>query len=299
MTSLLRKTLVCIVDLEAIFRYNEDSAGRPHGRMLRSQLRWPANHCQERREGQWLEVFTKSLILAMMLLIEFLVSDMVPWLISTQKPMIFKHSPNSCFFSSYGQPIASQSTRSCAWCLGLSLPLNSTRSAVRSHEKKLSMKSCKSGMSSLVIANQHIRPAIAHQHWGEARFSKTRRRTICHIPSTLTSCLSCQRGCAGRSRKALDTSDFQVTRVVDKCWRLVLYKTCPKVLILSYFTFALTLDILLFRPEAVWSITTLGFPFCHMTNKGDDFIPGRRSSMFIGSDYLPALISLSQNSLIA
>ena len=98
--------------LPLILWYNLVRAGQPQGRTFNSQLRWPAKHCQDQSARAWLGMARKRLILEMMLITELRVNDILPALMSTQKPIIFRASPCSCFRSSNGHEIDSQSTNS-------------------------------------------------------------------------------------------------------------------------------------------------------------------------------------------
>lgn len=147
-------------------------------------------------------------------------------------------------------------------------------------------------MSSFWVAIQQRRPETAHQQCGEALLPKTRRRTMYMSLSTTTVWWICQIGCAGRLRKAEETSDLKRMMCCMTCFALMSRSVQPKGCISSYCTLASDLRIPSLRPDAEWSVMTRGFS-CQTTNIGEIFMPGSRFEKWRGWDQHSAEISLS------
>ena len=76
--------------LPTVFLYSSESAGQPQGNTLSTQLRCPAKHCHSRRGCYREDIERKESILMTMILTESGDRVIVPLLISTQNPIIFK-----------------------------------------------------------------------------------------------------------------------------------------------------------------------------------------------------------------
>ena len=126
-------------DFPLILRYISVNAGQPHGSTFSIQFKWPAKCCQVRSVGERPGVAMKASIFEIISSTADGDKDILPALMSTQKPMIFKVSLCSCLRSSKGQEIDSQSSKSCTWRRGRSLPRYQTRLSAWSQPKKSSM----------------------------------------------------------------------------------------------------------------------------------------------------------------
>src|ERR1700733_3538344 len=117
----------CDQDLPLILWYISDWASRPQGSTFSIQFKCPAKRCHVRRDGEQPGVVRKRSIFVVM-------SDMVdgdkeilPALISTQKPIIFRASPCCCLRSSNRQEIDSQRSKNCTCRGGRSFPRYHTK----------------------------------------------------------------------------------------------------------------------------------------------------------------------------
>jgi hypothetical protein len=127
MTAALMGIPQCNQDLPLILRYISDRAGRPQGSTFSIQFKCPAKRCHMRRDGERPGVVRKRSIFVIRSDTVDGGKEILPALISTQKPIILRASPCSCLRSLNGQEIDSQRSKNCTCRHGRSFPWYHTK----------------------------------------------------------------------------------------------------------------------------------------------------------------------------